>query len=131
MVSASIEHLNAATRNRLVLVAAILGSVIVFVDSTVVNVALPSIQRDLGGGLALQQWVVDAYLLTLGSLLLVGGSLGDIFGPRRVFMLGIAAFGITSLLCALAPDGTLLILARGLQGVAGAVLTPAGRQKLT
>ena len=131
MVSASIEHLNAATRNRLVLVAAILGSVIVFVDSTVVNVALPSIQRDLGGGLALQQWVVDAYLLTLGSLLLVGGSLGDIFGPRRVFMLGIAAFGITSLLCALAPDGTLLILARGLQGVAGAVLTPAGRAVIT
>ncbi len=62
------------------LVACILGSVIVFVDSTVVNVALPAIQRDLGGGLALQQWVVDAYLLTLGSLLLVGGSLGDLFG---------------------------------------------------
>ena len=75
------------------LVACILGSVIVFVDSTVVNVALPAMQRDLGGGLALQQWVVDAYLLTLGSLLLVGGSLGDLFGARRLFLIGIVAFG--------------------------------------
>ncbi len=108
------------------LVACILGSVIVFVDSTVVNVALPAIQHDLGGGLALQQWVVDAYLLTLGSLLLVGGSLGDLFGARRVSLLGIVAFGATSVLCAVAPDGTSLILARGLQGVAGAILTPAG-----
>ena len=81
----------AVGRNRLVLVACILGSVIVFVDSTVVNVALPAIQRDLGGGLALQQWVVDAYLLTLGSLLLVGGSLGDLFGARRLFLIGIVA----------------------------------------
>ena len=118
-------------RNRLVLAACILGSIIVFVDSTVVNVALPAIQRDLGGGLALQQWVVDAYLLTLGSLLLVGGSLGDLFGARLVFMLGIAAFGITSVLCAAAPDGTTLILARGLQGIAGAVLTPAGLAVIT
>ena len=113
------------------LAACILGSIIVFVDSTVVNVALPAIQRDLGGGLALQQWVVDAYLLTLGSLLLVGGSLGDLFGARLVFMLGIAAFGITSVLCAAAPDGTTLILARGLQGIAGAVLTPAGLAVIT
>jgi EmrB/QacA subfamily drug resistance transporter len=110
----------------LVLVACILGSVIVFVDSTVVNVALPAIQDDLGGGLSLQQWVVDAYLLTLGSLLLVGGSLGDLFGARRLFLLGIIGFGITSVLCAAAPDGTTLIIARGLQGVLGAVLTPAG-----
>jgi EmrB/QacA subfamily drug resistance transporter len=109
-----------------VLVACILGSVIVFVDSTVVNVALPAIEEDLGGGLALQQWVVDAYLLTLGSLLLVGGSLGDLFGARRMFLLGIIGFGITSVLCAAAPDGTTLIIARGLQGVLGAVLTPAG-----
>ena len=90
------------------------------------NVALPAIQRDLGGGLALQQWVVDAYLLTLGSLLLVGGSLGDLFGARRLFLLGIIGFGLTSVLCAAAPDGTTLIFARGLQGVLGAVLTPAG-----
>ena len=115
-----------SARDRLILVACILGSVIVFVDSTVVNVALPAIQRDLGGGLALQQWLVDAYLLTLGSLLLVGGSLGDLFGARRLFLIGIITFGLPSILCAAAPDGTLLILARGLQGVAGALLTPAG-----
>jgi EmrB/QacA subfamily drug resistance transporter len=121
-----IEHLSPDTRNRLVLVACILGSVIVFVDGSVVNVALPAIQRDLGGGLALQQWVVDAYLLTLGSLLLVGGSLGDLFGARRLFLLGIVTFGLASILCAAAPDGMLLILARGLQGITGAVLTPAG-----
>ena len=90
-----------------------------------VNVALPAIQDDLGGGLALQQWLVDAYLLTLGSLLLVGGSLGDLFGGRQVFLVGILAFGATSILCAAAPDGTTLILARALQGVAGAVLTPS------
>jgi EmrB/QacA subfamily drug resistance transporter len=107
-------------------VACILGSVVVFVDSTVVNVALPAMQRDLGGGLALQQWVVDAYLLTLGSLLLVGGSLGDLFGARRLFLIGIVTFGITSIACAAAPDGTTLIVARGVQGIAGALLTPAG-----
>jgi EmrB/QacA subfamily drug resistance transporter len=104
---------------------------VVFVDSSVVNVALPTIQRDLGGGFALQQWVVDAYLLTLGSLILVGGSLGDLFGPRRLFMLGIAAFGVTSVICAAAPDGTVLIFARALQGVAGAMLTPAGLAVIT
>ena len=103
-----------------------MGSSIVFVDGSVVNVALPAIQRDVGGGLALQQWVVDAYLLTLGALLLVGGSLGDLFGARRMFLIGIVSFGIASVLCAAAPDGTTLILARGLQGIAGAILTPAG-----
>jgi EmrB/QacA subfamily drug resistance transporter len=115
----------------LVLIACILGSIVAFVDSSVVNVALPAIQRDLGGGLALQQWVVDAYLLTLGSLILVGGSLGDLFGPRRLFLLGIAAFGVTSVICAAAPDGTVLIFARALQGVAGAMLTPAGLAVIT
>jgi EmrB/QacA subfamily drug resistance transporter len=109
-----------------VLVACILGSVIVFLDSSVVNVALPAIQRDLGGGLALQQWVVDAYLLTLGSLILVGGSLGDLFGARRLFLIGIISFGLVSIGCAAAPDGNTLIVARGLQGIAGAILTPAG-----
>jgi EmrB/QacA subfamily drug resistance transporter len=114
-----------------VLVACILGSVIVFVDASVVNVALPAIQRDLGGGLALQQWVADAYLLTLGSLILVGGSLGDLFGARRLFLIGIVTFGVTSIACAAAPDGTTLIVARGFQGVAGAVLTPAGLAVIT
>jgi EmrB/QacA subfamily drug resistance transporter len=96
-----------------------------------VNVALPAIQRDLGGGLAAQQWVVDAYLLTLGSLILVGGSLGDIFGDVRVFKIGVAAFGVASALCALAPDANTLIAFRGLQGVAGALLTPASLAVIT
>lgn len=113
------------------LVAAILGSSIVFVDMTVVNVALPTIQRDLGGGLAAQQWVVDAYLLTLGSLILVGGSLGDLFGQIRMFALGVGCFGAASALCAVAPDPTVLIVFRGLQGVAGALLTPASLAVIT
>jgi EmrB/QacA subfamily drug resistance transporter len=124
--NASIEHLSPATRNRLILAACILGSFVAFLDSSVVNVALPAIQRDLGGGLALQQWVVDAYLLTLGSLILVGGSFGDLFGARRIFLIGIVSFGVTSVLCAVAPDGNTLIVARGLQGITGALLTPSG-----
>jgi EmrB/QacA subfamily drug resistance transporter len=112
-------------RKRLTLAACILGTGIVLLDGTVVNVALPAIQRDLGGGLAAQQWIVDAYLLTLGSLLLVGGSLGDLYGERRIFSLGVAGFGVASVLCALAPSAPALIAARAVQGVAGAVLTPA------
>jgi EmrB/QacA subfamily drug resistance transporter len=115
----------AARAKTLVLVAAILGTTVVTVDSTVVNVALPSISEDLGGGLAGQQWTSNAYLVTLGSLLLIGGSLGDIFGERRVFALGVVGFGATSLACALAPTIETLVLARALQGVAGAALTPA------
>jgi EmrB/QacA subfamily drug resistance transporter len=98
---------------------------VVTVDSTVVNVALPAIEADLGGGLAGQQWTANAYLVTLGSLLLIGGSLGDIFGERRVFALGVASFGVTSVLCAVAPTIEVLVVARALQGVAGALLTPA------
>jgi EmrB/QacA subfamily drug resistance transporter len=115
----------AARAKTLILVAAILGTTVVTVDSTVVNVALPSIAEDLGGGLAGQQWTSNAYLVTLGSLLLIGGSLGDIFGERRVFALGVVGFGVTSLACALAPTIETLVLARALQGVAGAALTPA------
>src|SRR5918999_1665694 len=110
---------------QLTLVASILGTTVVTVDSTVVNVALPAIADDLGGGLAGQQWTANAYLVTLGSLLLIGGSLGDIFGERRVFAFGVAAFGVTSLACALAPTIEILVAARALQGVAGALLTPA------
>jgi EmrB/QacA subfamily drug resistance transporter len=114
-----------ASTKRLVLVAAILGTTVVTVDSTVVNVALPAIADDLGGGLAGQQWTSNAYLLTLSSLLLVAGSLGDLFGARRVFALGVAGFGVTSIFCAVAPTVELLVLARGLQGVFGALLTPS------
>ena len=89
-----------ARTKRLTLFACILGSGIALVDGTIVNVALPAIGRDLGGGLAGQQWVVNAYLLALGSFILIGGSLGDLFGERRIFALGVAGFGVTSLLCA-------------------------------
>jgi EmrB/QacA subfamily drug resistance transporter len=114
-----------AQRKRLILVACILGTAMVFIDGTVVNVALPAIERDLGGGLAGQQWTSNAYLVTLGSLLLIGGSLGDLFGERRVFSIGVVGFGVTSVLCALAPTIEVLVAGRALQGVAGALLTPA------
>src|SRR5918992_3987547 len=123
--SASASGEDGAPRQRLILVAAILGTTVVTVDGTVVNVALPAIEEDLGGGLAGQQWTANAYLVTLSSLLLIGGSLGDIFGERRVFALGVAGFGVTSLACAVAPTIEILVVARALQGVAGAVLTPA------
>jgi EmrB/QacA subfamily drug resistance transporter len=102
-----------------------MGSAIVFIDSTVVNVALPAIAEDLDAGLAAQQWVVEGYLLTLASLLLIGGSLSDLFGRRRVFALGAALFGITSLLCAIAPTPELLVAGRIVQGAAGALLVPS------
>src|ERR1700723_67046 len=110
---------------RLTLIACIMGSGVALLDGTVVNVALPTIQRALGGGLAGQQWVSNIYLLTLGSLILVGGSLGDLFGERRIFALGVAGFGAASLLCALAPSIGFLIAARAVQGVTGALLTPS------
>jgi EmrB/QacA subfamily drug resistance transporter len=120
-----VKPIPTASTKRLTLVATILGSSIAILDSSVVSVALPSIQRSLGGGLAGQQWVSNAYLLTLGSFILLGGSLGDIFGERRVFMLGVAGFGAASLLCALAPTIGLLVAFRALQGIAGALLTPS------
>jgi EmrB/QacA subfamily drug resistance transporter len=119
------RRIDEARTRQLTLVATILGSSIALLDGTVVNVALPTIQRALGGGLAGQQWVVNSYLLTLGSLILVGGSLGDLYGERRVFALGVIGFGVASLLCALAPSIGFLIAARALQGVASALLTPA------
>jgi EmrB/QacA subfamily drug resistance transporter len=111
-------------RGRLVLAAAITASGVAFLDGSVVNVALPKIGADLGGGFATLQWVVDAYLLTLGSLVLVGGALGDLLGRRRVFHAGILGFGGASLLCAVAPSATVLALSRGVQGVAAALLVP-------
>jgi EmrB/QacA subfamily drug resistance transporter len=114
-----------ASAKRLTLVACILGSGIVLLDGTVVNVALPAIQRALGGGLAGQQWIVNGYLLTLGSLILVGGSLGDLYGERRVFAIGVGCFGVASVICAAAPSIGVLIAARALQGIAGALLVPS------
>jgi EmrB/QacA subfamily drug resistance transporter len=102
-----------------------MGSFVAGLDATAVNVALPAIRIDLGGGLAGQQWVSNAYLLTLGSLILVGGSLGDVFGERRVFSIGVAGFGLFSLLCAIAPSIEFLIASRAVQGAFGALLTPS------
>jgi EmrB/QacA subfamily drug resistance transporter len=118
-------------RERLTLIATILASTVVFLDGTVVNVALPAMERDLGMGLAGQQWVVEAYMLALVSLMLVGGSLGDHFGRRLVFTIGLAGFGATSILCALAPSTGVLIGLRGLQGLAGALLVPGSLAILT
>lgn len=110
---------------RLVLVISILASFVAFLDGSVVNVALPSITRDLGGGLAAQQWIVDAYLITLGSLILIAGSLSDLFGRKKILVGGRVGFALASVLCALAPNNTFLIIARGLQGIAGALLVPS------
>ena len=112
-------------RQRLTLLAAILGSAVVMIDGTIVTVALPAIEEDLGGGLSAQQWVSNAYLLALASLILIGGSLGDIFGERRVFAVGVVAFGVLSACCALAPTIEVLIGVRTLQGAAGALVAPS------
>ncbi len=111
-------------RGRWVLLAAVLGSGIALLDATVVNVALPTLGRELGAGLSDLQWTVNAYVLTLAALILLGGSLGDRFGRRRVFVVGAVWFGVASLLCGLAPDVEALIAARALQGVGAALLTP-------
>jgi len=113
------------TTYRLVLIVAILASIIAFLDGSIVNVALPAIQHSLGGGLSTQQWVVDAYLITLGAFMLVAGSLSDIIGRKRVMMIGLVGFGVTSLLCAAATTKELLIVGRLLQGVTGALLVPS------
>src|SRR6478672_4799190 len=109
---------------RLTLVSCILASIVVFLDGSVVNVALPALRDDLHAGLATQQWVVEAYLLTLGSLILAGGSYADIRGRKHSLMLGVALFAVTSLACAVAPSSPFLVGARAIQGVAGAVLVP-------
>ena len=110
---------------RLVLLVSILASFVAFLDGSIVNVALPAITQELGGGLITQQWVVDAYLITLGSLILLAGSLSDLFGRRRILTAGLIGFVAASLLCAVAPTAFILIVARGLQGLAGALLVPS------
>jgi EmrB/QacA subfamily drug resistance transporter len=110
---------------RWLIAATVAGSGIAFLDATVVNVALPHISDDLGGGLTGLQWTLDAYLVTLTSMLLLGGSLGDLYGRRRVFVIGLVAFSGASLLCGLAPTIEVLIAARALQGAGGALLVPS------
>src|SRR5262245_12219023 len=109
---------------RWVVAATVLGSGMAFLDGTVVNVALPSISDDLGTSLSGLQWVVNAYLVTLSALLLLGGSLGDRYGHRRVFVVGAAVFTGASVLCGIAPTSGFLIAAHAAQGVGGAFLVP-------
>ncbi|MGW7188678.1 MFS transporter, partial [Streptomyces sp. NPDC054838] len=111
-------------RGRWILLTTVLGSSMALLDSTVVNVALPRIGRDLDADLAVLQWTVNAYLLTLAGLILVGGALGDRFGRRRIFVLGVVWFAVGSLLCGIAPNEGVLIASRALQGIGGALLTP-------
>src|SRR4051794_14243535 len=95
-----------------------------FIDGTVVNVALPVMQRRLDGTVAQMQWVVEAYALLLAALVLVGGALGDRFGRRRIFVIGVVTFAIASIACGAAPNATALILARALQGIGASLLVP-------
>jgi EmrB/QacA subfamily drug resistance transporter len=111
--------------HRLVLIVSILSSIVAFLDSSVANVALPAIVKDIGGGLAEQQWIVDAYLLTLGSCILIAGSLSDLFGRKVILTVGLVGFLLTSILCGIAPNAPVLVVARALQGIAGALLVPS------
>lgn len=114
----------ASPQGKWILLTTVLGSSMAMVDSTVVNVALPRIGRDLHADLAALQWTVNAYMLTLAGLILLGGSLGDRYGRRRIFVLGVIWFAAASLLCGLAPNVGVLVAARALQGIGGALLTP-------
>jgi EmrB/QacA subfamily drug resistance transporter len=112
-------------RKRLTLAATILGSSMAFIDGSVVNIALPAIQQALHADAASTQWIVNAYLLLLGALVLVGGSAADLYGRRRIFLVGIAVFTTASIACGLAPDITVLVISRAVQGLGAALLTPA------
>jgi EmrB/QacA subfamily drug resistance transporter len=120
-----------SAQGRWVIASAVLGSGIAFLDGSVVNTALPHIRTSFHSGLTGQQWVVTAYLLTLGSLLVVGGAIGDLFGRRRAFVVGLVGFSVTSLACGLAPNLGVLIAARVLQGVAAALLVPGSLAMLS
>jgi len=116
---------------KLVITIAVLASFVSFLDGTIVNVALPAIADELGGGITTQQWVVDAYLITLGSLILVAGSISDVYGRILVMRIGLVAFAVTSLAIAVAPNPELLIVARAVQGIAGALLVPSSLALIT
>src|SRR6266404_506051 len=114
----------AQARRRWTLAATILGSSMVFIDGTVVNVALPALQKNLGASVTDVQWVIEAYTLFLAALLLLGGSLGDEFGRKKIYAIGITMFALASVWCGLSPNIHQLILARAAQGVGGAMLVP-------
>jgi EmrB/QacA subfamily drug resistance transporter len=113
------------TRQTRVLIVAITVAFVAFLDGAVINVALPAIREELGGGLVVQQWVVDGYLITLGAFILTAGSLSDSFGRLRIMRIGLYGFGLASIACAIAPTGEILVIARFFQGAAGALLVPS------
>ncbi|HMH62566.1 MAG TPA: MFS transporter, partial [Bradyrhizobium sp.] len=112
-------------RKQLTLAASILGSSMAFIDGSVVNIALPAIQQALQADAASTRWIVNAYLLLLGALVLVGGSAADLYGRRRIFLVGIAIFTAASVACGLSPDITVLVASRAVQGLGAALLIPA------
>src|SRR6185437_5830368 len=111
-------------RGRWILAATILGSSMVFIDGTVVNVALPALQTNLNATVTDVQWVIEAYTLFLAALLLLGGALGDQFGRKKIYAIGVVCFALASVWCGLAPSINQLIVARAAQGVGGALLVP-------
>ena len=114
----------ASPAGRWVLAASVLGSGMVALDATVVNIAMPAIARDLGGSMASLQWISAAYALTLAGFMLLGGALGDRYGQKRIFVIGVIWFAASSFLCGVAPDMKLLIVSRGVQGIGGALVAP-------
>lgn len=129
--SASASPLRMTSPQRLILTIAVLASFVAFLDGTIVNVALPAIENELGGGITTQQWVVDAYLITLSALILFAGSLSDVFGRVLIMRIGLIGFGIASIAIALAPSALILIIARAVQGAAGAFLVPSSLALIT
>ncbi|WP_439594261.1 MFS transporter [Microbacterium sp.] len=119
------------SQQRLVVAIAALASFVAFLDGTIVNVALPAISRELGGGLVTQQWVVDAYLITLSALILLAGSLSDAYGRILIMRIGLIGFGVASIGIAIAPNPEILIVGRALQGAAGAFLVPSSLALIT
>src|SRR5580698_10844465 len=116
---------------RIVLAATILGSSMAFIDGTAVNVALPALQNSLRASIADVQWVVESYALMLAALLLVGGSLGDMFGRRKIYVFGVAVFAAASAACGMAPNIQFLIWARSIQGIGAALLVPGSLALIT
>src|SRR5712691_4646479 len=115
--------------SRWTLVATILGSSLTFIDATVVNVALPALQADLQATITDVQWVIEAYALFLGALILVGGSMGDQFGRKRVFLFGVVFFTVASIFCGIAASPGTLVIGRALQGIGAAFLVPGSLAK--
>src|SRR6185503_16292945 len=122
--STSVAQSATSASKRWTLIATIDASSMTFIDGTVVNVALPALQRDFGATITDIQWVIEAYALFLGALILVGGALGDQLGRRRVFLAGVLVFALASAACGLSPSPGLLIVARAVQGIGAALLVP-------